>query len=117
MLSYIKNYDIYTIRNKLLTLYILNVTDIIFTLILLSTGFFNELNPIMLGIIQNPIGATMLKTILPGILLFFLYRRMQPATNKQLRVSNIAINILIIIYAFINLCHLIWILSIPIFMN
>lgn len=113
MLAFIKNYSKYYIRNKLLILYLLNVTDIIFTLILVNTGLFNEVNPVMVGIIQNTIIATIIKVILPAILLFYLYKRMKNATNKQLKFSNVAINIILTIYVLINISHLVWLFPIP----
>jgi hypothetical protein len=47
MIAFIKNYSLDNIKNKLLMLYILNVTDIVFTLLLLSTGFYMEANGLM----------------------------------------------------------------------
>ncbi|MCM1992844.1 DUF5658 family protein [Oceanirhabdus seepicola] len=117
MLALMKNSDINNIKNKIFILYILNVTDIIFTNILLNTGFFNEANPFMIGLLQSAYAGIMVKIILPALLLLYLYKRMQNATNKQLRFSNVAINIITTIYALINISHLVWLFSIPIFMN
>ena len=44
MIAFIKNYEIESMKKKFILLYLLNVTDIIFTLLLLQTGYFSEVN-------------------------------------------------------------------------
>lgn len=108
MIAFIKNYDFENIRNKLLILYLLNVTDIIFTLLLLDSGYFIELNPFMVNAVQNPASSFILKLLLPAVLLVYLFLRIRKATDHQLKVSNVIINIATAAYVFINVSHLIW---------
>ena len=115
MLTFVKDYAITNTRNKLFIIYLLNVTDIFFTHILLNTGFFSEANPLMMAVLQSVYAEVMVKIILPALLLLYLYKRMQNATEKQLKFSNVVINIIIILYTIINISHLVWLLSIPIF--
>lgn len=107
LVGFIKNYSLQNIKNKLLILYILNVTDIIFTLFLLSTGLYMEANNLMSNAVQSPIISFILKIVLPGILFIFIYFRMKKATTNQLKQSNLFINGAIILYTFINISHLI----------
>ncbi len=60
-LKIIKSYTLPNIQRKLILLFILNALDIIFTLILLSTGLFIEANIIMANIVESPIVALELK--------------------------------------------------------
>ena len=115
MFTFIKSYELITIRKKLIILYLLNVTDIIFTLALLQTGFFSEVNIFMVNAVESPIASFLLKVILPAVLLYYLYRRICQSDSSQLKVTNIGINISLSIYALVNLSHLIWVALLPIF--
>lgn len=115
MITFIKNYSIENIKNKLILLYILNVTDIIFTLLLLSTGYYIEANLFMVKTVQSLITSFILKVILPATLLLYLYMRIQKATNLQLKKVNFAVNILTVFYVLINTSHLIGIIFLGIF--
>ncbi|WBW95168.1 DUF5658 family protein [Oceanirhabdus sp. W0125-5] len=117
MISFIRNHNIYNIKKKFLLLYILNLSDIIFTHILLDSGLFIEANPLMSGIVQNSSAGILFKVFLPAILFLFIYKRMQNATINQLYYSNILINIILTFYVVINISHLFWILSILIFIR
>ncbi len=108
MIRFIKNYSLPTIKQKLLLLYILNVTDIVFTLLLLETGYFTEANIFLVKIIDIPSASVALKTLLPAILLLYIFMRLNKASEKQLKSSNIVIHVGIGIYALINLSHLLW---------
>lgn len=107
MIIFLKNSSLETIKIKLLLLYTLNVTDIIFTLFLINTGYFVEANIIMAKLIENPSISIIVKTILPAILLIGILIRMQKATKQQLRISNCLINMITSLYALINLSHII----------
>jgi hypothetical protein len=117
LLAFIKNYNLEVIKKKLLILYVLNVTDIIFTLILLSTGFYMEANTLMADVVQNPLTSLALKTILPAALLLFIYIRMAKATDNQLKQSNFILNIAAAGYALINVSHLVWFAILPILVS
>lgn len=115
MIAFIKNCSLQNLRIKLAILYFLNVTDLICTLLLLSTGLYIEGNSIMAEVIKYPLLTLVLKLILPVTLLIILYFRMHRATKQQLKKSNSLINITTAIYALINISHFIWFLIIPIF--
>ncbi len=115
MITFIKNYNLEIIRRKLILLYILNVTDIIFTLMLLQTGFFSEVNIFMVNAVESPVLSLLLKVILPAGLLFYLYKRICTSDNSGLRATNIGINISLTIYALVNITHLVWVLLLPFF--
>lgn len=115
MITFIKSYELNTIRKKLVLLYLLNVTDILFTLGLLQTGFFSEMNIFMAYAVQSPLASFLLKILLPAVLLYYLYRNSCQSDGSQMRVTNIGINISLFIYALVNLTHLIWIALLPYF--
>jgi hypothetical protein len=83
--SALKTRDLGSIRKKLITMYILNVTDIIFTLLLINTGMFLEVNAVMVRIVNNrQLLSIMVKAVIPFVLLLWVYKRMIKATVKQL---------------------------------
>ncbi len=106
-MSFIKSYSFDNIKYKLLLLYLLNVSDILFTLILLSTGLFVEVNSLMLTAVQSLSGSFLLKIVLPAILLLYLYLRMKKATETQLKQSNLILNVITGVYILINTSHLV----------
>lgn len=110
LLEFMKCYSLENIRKKFLFLYILNVSDIIFTIILYNTGLFTEVNSIIALTLNNPVLSILLKMSIPGILLFILSYRISSATEKQLKYSNIITNIALGIYFFINIMHLFYFL-------
>ncbi|MBF7812122.1 DUF5658 family protein [Clostridium beijerinckii] len=115
MITFIKNYSLKNIKIKFLALYILNVTDIIFTILLLNTGFYVEANIFMLEVVKSPTISFLLKILAPAVLFVFIYFRMKDATDKQLKYCNYFINVSIIFYGLINTFHIIWFALLPIF--
>lgn len=115
MIAFIKNYDLLQIKKKLIIIYFLNVTDIIFTLLLLQTGYFAEVNILMVKVVEYPFISLVLKITLPAALLYYLYTRIRIADKDAWRVSNIAINVSLTIYTLVNLSHLVWVALLPIF--
>jgi hypothetical protein len=106
ILSVIKTRDLVSIKQKLITLYILNVTDIIFTIYLVNTGSFQEANAVMAILLNNmPLVSIIIKIAVPLFLLLGIYQRMKKATEKQLYTSNIIITGCLIFYVFINISH------------
>lgn len=108
MLLFLHTYSLVNFRYKLLALYLLNVLDILLTLLLLNTGFFMEINPFMINIVDNSLKIILLKILLPAFLLFFLYKRINNASIKQLKTSHKLINIMLIFYTSINMSHIFW---------
>jgi len=117
MITFIKSYNFITIKKKLILLYILNVIDLVFTLLLLNTGLFMEMNLLMSKTVQNYGASFVLKVILPAVILFYLYLRIQKASQTQLKKANVIINIAVIIYALINVSHFVWLLLTPLFLQ
>jgi hypothetical protein len=116
MIAFVKNRSLIMQKKKLVLLYLLNLSDILFTVILLQTGYFKEVNILMVKAVTNPVAAVLLKILLPALLLGYLYRQLQEGDEEQLRVSNIAVNISLTIYVLVNLSHLVWTAMLPYFM-
>ena len=87
----------------------LNVSDIILTLILLRTGKFIEANGIMRQVIGNEALSIGIKILVPLFLFIIVYIRMHKATKQQLIISNQIINACLILYLLINISHFVWI--------
>lgn len=104
MNTFIKNYSYESIVKKFKILYLLNVADIIFTLVLLQTNLFEERNKVMVTIVNNPIKAIFVKVILVFILIRFILYRMKDATLKQL--SNYILIGITILYFLVLLTHI-----------
>ena len=115
MMQFIKNHSLESIKNKFILLYILNVTDFIFTILLLSTGFYMEANTLMARVLESPAASFALKLVLPAVLFMFVHYRMRKATSQQLKQSNFLINGATLLYVLINISHLVWIVMLPVF--
>ena len=90
------------LTKRLLMLYALNVTDWIFTLILVNTGYFYEANLFMNYAISNIWLGALLKCIL------CVNNRMTSANKKQLSIAKKLINVIILYYIIINSSHIMW---------
>lgn len=112
MVSFMKGNLMECIKYKFIFLYILNVFDIIFTLVLLKTGLFMEGNLFMAGIVTKPELSLLLKIGLIFILLFVVYKRMKTANLKQLVIASKIINFAVVAYICINISHIVWIVLI-----
>lgn len=108
LIVFMKKHSLENIKHKLLLLYLLNVTDIVFTILLLATGYYTEANLFMSKAVQNLFASFMLKVLLPAVLLFYIYIRIKTANEKQLKQSNIILNLATIVYTIINISHLVW---------
>jgi hypothetical protein len=109
MISFLKCYSLGDIKNKMVIIFILNVTDIVFTLILCGTGLFVEANPVAAMFVGNRAAALLVKSLVPAVLLSFLYFRMQKATAEQLKKANVLIVAALMAYVAINVSHVSWI--------
>lgn len=110
MINFLKDCALRNIRKKILLIYFLNLTDVIFTLFLIKTGYFLEANILMRNVIENSVLSLIIKGLLPLILILILFVRIGKASEKQLYISNIVIAVCIIYYAVINLSHIMWII-------
>lgn len=115
-MEFIKDYSLDNIKSKLAILYILNLTDIVFTIILVNTGYYFEANFLMTNIVQDYTASFLIKVLLPATLLLYIFFRMQKANDYQLRVSNVLISLAIGLYATINVFHILWFVLLPVFM-
>jgi hypothetical protein len=107
-LAFLKNNSLKLIRHKLLFIYILNVSDIVFTQLLLGTGYFIEANIFMRSLVENQWESILVKTIFVLLLLTFIWFRIGSATERQLITSNKVINVCLIFYFIINFSHITW---------
>jgi hypothetical protein len=108
IIYFLKAADLQNVRKKLIGIYILNVTDIAFTLLLLKTGMFAEGNTFMQNIVSNEVLSIFIKVIIALGLIMYAYYRVQFATEKQLRQCNYFASGCLIYYGLINLSHLVW---------
>jgi hypothetical protein len=108
-ISLLKNSNINYIKKKLLVLYILNVTDILFTLFLINTGAFVEGNSVMAALIDSSqLSSLFLKLLLPLALICWIAYRMKKATQNQLIRCNFTVNLCLVFYGIINIFHMLW---------
>lgn len=84
---------------KILFIWICNLIDTISTLCLYETGMFEELNPFMALLLQNPLLFAIVKI---GVMTILLIRLWQVREDKK---SKIAINIGCWIYGLIALYY------------
>ena len=117
LITFIKAHSLINIRKKIIILYLLNVSDIIFTLALLETGLFREMNIFMINAVENPIISIGLKVIFPAVLLYFLYKRICLSDGQQLRATNIGLLISLVLYTLVNLSHIVWVVLLPVLWN
>jgi cell division protein FtsB len=113
MIDFIKRHDLGIIKKKLIFLYLLNISDIIFTLMLLNTGYYIEANAVMAPVMRNPSAGFALKAALPAVLLLYLYFRLQNAVDSQLKISNILLNTITLFYILVNIMHLVCFAVLP----
>lgn len=95
------------IRNRLFCIYLLNVTDLIFTRILISTGLFYEANSLMAPVVAGN-GGILLKVGLTAGLLTWIYNRIKAARPEQMNHVRLLINICLGLYILINISHFVW---------
>lgn len=112
--AFIQSYHLLDLKKKLLLIYLLNVTDIIFTKILLQTGYYLEANKFMERIVNNALASAVVKVFLPALLIIYICSRLNKATDSQLKKSNCLISGLLIAYSGINLMHILWFMLLPV---
>ena len=92
---------------RLIILYVLNITDYLFTLILISSGLFVEANPILQFHIDGILGFV-LKCVVPLILLSYLHIRFLTCKPKHEKIVKILLNAILIYYVAVNIMHIFW---------
>lgn len=114
-MEFLNSHSLKTFKTKFIILYLLNITDVIFTILLLQTGYYREINYLMIKAVSNPPIAITIKTIIPATLLIYIYIRIKNATLNQLKKSNILVNVVLIFYGAINYLHIFFFLLVPVF--
>ncbi|NLO08398.1 MAG: hypothetical protein GX129_00800 [Clostridiales bacterium] len=117
MITFIKTHNLANIRKKLILLYLLNVSDLIFTLTLLETGLFREVNIFMVNAVENPLISIILKVVFPAGLLYYLYKKICLSGLSQLKAANIGLLVSLALYSLVNISHLVWVALLPMFWN
>ena len=90
----------------LLEIYILNIFDYLFTLVLISSGLFIEVNPLLINI--KGTNGFALKCVLPLILLVYLHTRLSISPPKNEKPVKVFLYMLLSYYAVINAFHIFW---------
>ncbi|MEL7603066.1 MAG: DUF5658 family protein [Bacillota bacterium] len=106
MLVFIKSAE--NLTAKLIAICALNVTDMLLTIALVSTGAFAEGNPVMAQLMDSTPAALALKLIAPALLAALLILRLRGATPRQRKTANVLICTLLAFYALVNLSHIVW---------
>ena len=106
MLAFIQNTD--NLTPKLIAIYALNITDILLTLALTSTGLFLEGNPVMALLMNSTSTALIIKLVVPAALIGLLIFRLHSATPVQRKSANLLICALLALYLLINISHIVW---------
>ena len=115
MINFIKQYQLPNLRLKLILLYLLNISDIILTLLLLETGIIMEANPIMSEVMESNLFTFIIKGVLPAILFIYLYVTLKTASIEMIRLTNYCLLSLLGFYLSINCLHLIWFICLLLF--
>lgn len=91
----------------LLVIYLLNIFDYLFTLVLISSGLFIEANPLLSMDIKGTNGFA-LKCVVPLMLLAYLHIRLSVSPPKNEKPVKVFLYILLSYYAVINAFHIFW---------
>ena len=100
------NSTILCTKKRLFLLFMLNMSDWLCTLALLSTGIFEEANPLMKSVIAQPIYGFLVKIALPLILMVIALSRLKDSDEKQVLLSNRICLCGVSVYVIINLYHI-----------
>ena len=93
--------------NYLFWIYVLNLSDYLFTLVLVSSGLFVEVNPLLSMDIQGT-GGFILKCILPMMLLLYLHIRIALKPPVHQKAVKMLLTFIFSYYAVINAFHIFW---------
>ncbi|MGL4873367.1 MAG: DUF5658 family protein [Clostridium sp.] len=93
-------------KRNLQILYLLNVTDYIFTIVLVSTGKFEEGNILMESFVLNPLKGLILKVFIIGIVIKGLIILFKKASEDELKKLNFLSIVSVLVYVGINLLHI-----------
>lgn len=91
----------------LATVYFLNLSDYLFTLVLVSSGLFMEANP-LLSININGTWGFILKCIVPLVLILYLHIRFSASPPKRDKAVRFLLSLILSYYIVINAFHIFW---------
>lgn len=97
----------YSFGAKLMFLYLLNAGDWFCTQVLIDTGYFHEVNPLMMWIAEYPLVGFFVKCVLPlalSIIIWLFYKIFKMEQNK---FTNFVIYSGVVIYSAVIFIHII----------
>ena len=106
-MNVLRNDTILCTEKRLFLLLMLNISDWLCTLSLISTGVFEEANPLMKNIITRPVLGASVKVLIPFVFVLFALKKAKEADGHQLLVSNNIALFGVIVYLLINIYHLV----------
>lgn len=92
---------------KLVLLYFLNVVDWFCIQVLIDTGYFHEVNPLMIWIMDYPDMGFLVKCVFPLVLItviMFLYKIFNIEQNKT---TNFIVYFAVILYSLVIVVHIV----------
>ena len=93
--------------NRLAVLYFLNLSDYLFTVVLISSGLFIEVNPLLTLNIDGT-GGFLAKCILPLLLVLYIRLRVINDPPKKIFGIKLLLDVLMSFYIFVNCFHVFW---------
>ncbi len=93
--------------NRFAVLYFLNLSDYLFTLVLISSGLFTEVNP-LLSLSIDGVGGFLAKCILPLLLILYIRLRFISKPPKNILAAKLMLDIIMCFYFFVNCFHIFW---------
>ncbi|MBQ3692105.1 MAG: hypothetical protein II931_02135 [Clostridia bacterium] len=106
-MSILKNDTVLCTKKRLFLLFMLNMSDWVCTLALLSTGYFEEANPLMRSVIASPVLGFALKILLPLAFILFALSKAKDADKGQVLVSNNIDLFGVAVYLLLNMYHIV----------
>ncbi len=94
-------------RKRLILLMLLNFSDWLCTITLLSFDGFYEANPIMASVIDKPLLCFVIKCLLPLFLVSYIYYILPKSNVSIVKIVGIIMLIIGIFYLLINILHII----------
>lgn len=105
-MNILKNDTILCTKKRLFLLFMLNMSDWLCTLALLSTGYFEEANPLMKNVIASPILGFAVKILIPLAFIILALTKVRDADDRQILVSNNIALFGVAMYLMINIYHI-----------
>ena len=93
--------------SRMFIIYLLNLTDYLFTLVLISSGLFSEVNPLLSPGI-NGIGGFFAKCMLPLLMLLFIRLRILNDPPEKTFAVKLLLDMILAYYLVINGFHIFW---------